>query len=107
MDGAEPSVTLDLERLDRIRKLLGRRPRSFDELLTLFISEAYERVRQVGEALAPLGIRLDAEAQAGLQVGAGAEAEFGLGAGGVGQVAELAARARRAVDRLRCGGCRG
>jgi HPt (histidine-containing phosphotransfer) domain-containing protein len=52
VDGAEPSsVTLDLERLDRIRKLLGRRPRSFDELLGLFISEAYERVRQVGEAL--------------------------------------------------------
>jgi HPt (histidine-containing phosphotransfer) domain-containing protein len=51
VDGAEPSVTLDLERLDRIRKLLGRRPRSFDELLTLFISEAYERVRQLGEAL--------------------------------------------------------
>jgi HPt (histidine-containing phosphotransfer) domain-containing protein len=49
--GAEPPVTLDLERLDRIRKLLGRRPRSFDELLGLFISEAYERVRQVGEAL--------------------------------------------------------
>jgi HPt (histidine-containing phosphotransfer) domain-containing protein len=51
VDGSEPPVTLDLERLDRIRKLLGRRPRSFDELLGLFISEAHERVRQVGEAL--------------------------------------------------------
>ena len=51
MVGSELAVTLDLERLDRIRQLLRRRPRSFDELLGLFLSEAYDRVRQVGEAL--------------------------------------------------------
>ena len=50
-EGPAPPATLDLERLDRMRQLLASRPRSFGELLELFISEAHERVRQLGEAL--------------------------------------------------------
>jgi len=51
VEGSAAPVTLDRARLDRIRQVLGRRPRTFDELLELFISEAHERIRQLGEAL--------------------------------------------------------